>query len=91
MNAEWFDLLGYGASGLVLLAFSLRSITALRTVAIASNLLFVLYAVYAGLMPVLLLHAVLLPLNLWRLWQAKQDARCLGPRQRQTEGMLGGR
>lgn len=65
------DLLGYLAAGLVLTTFSVRSIVALRTVAIASNLAFIGYALVAGLAPVLVLHGLLLPLNAWRLWQAR--------------------
>jgi hypothetical protein len=65
------DLLGYLAAGLVLLTFSTRSIRALRSVAIASNLMFIVYALAAELPPVLALHALLLPLNAWRLWQAR--------------------
>lgn len=64
------DLLGYAASVLVLITFSARSITTLRLVAMASNLMFIAYAVAAGLPPVLLLHVLLLPLNAWRLWQS---------------------
>jgi CRP/FNR family cyclic AMP-dependent transcriptional regulator len=63
------DLLGYVAAGLVLVTFSVRSMTALRSVAIASNVMFIAYAVAAQLMPVLILHALLLPLNIWRLRQ----------------------
>lgn len=64
------DLLGYAASALVLITFSARSITTLRVVAIASNLMFIAYAITAQLLPVLLLHLLLLPLNAWRLWQS---------------------
>jgi CRP/FNR family transcriptional regulator, cyclic AMP receptor protein len=64
------DLLGYMASVLVLLAFSLRSLIALRSVAIVSNVTFIAYASAAHLQPVLVLHAALLPINLWRLWQS---------------------
>jgi len=64
------DLLGYAASVLVLLAFSLRSLIALRSVAIASNVTFIAYAGAAHLLPVLVLHAALLPINVWRLWQS---------------------
>ena len=63
------DLIGYAASALVLLAFSLRSLVALRSVAIASNVTFIAYASAAHLLPVLVLHAALLPINLWRLGQ----------------------
>ena len=62
------DLLGYVSSALVLLAFSLRSLIALRSVAIASNVTFIAYA-SAHLQPVLVLHAALLPINVWRLCQ----------------------
>jgi CRP/FNR family transcriptional regulator, cyclic AMP receptor protein len=65
------DLLGYLAATLVLMTFSVRSIVALRAVAIASNVAFIGYASAAGLTPVLVLHGVLLPLNVWRLWQAQ--------------------
>lgn len=64
------ELLGYAAAGLVLATFSVRSITALRSVAIASNLMFIAYAAAEGLPPVLALHALLLPLNVWRLCEA---------------------
>ena len=63
------DLLGYAAAGLVLVTFSVRSLNALRSAAIASNLMFIAYAATADLMPVLILHALLLPLNVWRLRQ----------------------
>jgi hypothetical protein len=67
------ELLGYLAAGLVLATFSVRSITTLRSVAIVSNLLFIAYAASAQLLPVLILHALLLPLNMWRLRQAVSD------------------
>ena len=65
MNAT--DLLGYLASLLVLVTFCMRGMVALRVLAIASNLAFIAYAVLAGIHPVLLLHALLLPMNAWRL------------------------
>ena len=70
MNLSLTDLLGYAAAGLVLATFSFRSITALRSVAIASNLMFIAYAAFAQLAPVLILHALLLPLNMLRLYHA---------------------
>ncbi|MEF2279151.1 hypothetical protein V3W47_12650 [Deinococcus sp. YIM 134068] len=59
--------LGYLASGLVLATFCTRDMVPLRALAITSNLAFIAYAVGAGLHPVLLLHALLLPLNAWHL------------------------
>jgi len=75
MNAGLTELLGYAAAGLVLATFSARSIAALRALAIASNLLFIAYAAGAHLPPVLILHALLLPINLLRLRQALSERR----------------
>ena len=61
------DVIGYFAAGLVLATFSMRSMFALRWVAIASNLAFIGYGYTGSLMPVLLLHLVLLPVNVARL------------------------
>jgi len=61
---------GYLASMLVFMAFCMKDIVSLRIVAIASNLAFLTYGIGLGLAPVWLLHAVLLPVNGWRLWQA---------------------
>jgi hypothetical protein len=66
------DLLGYAAAGLVLVTFLAQSMTMLRSIAIASNVMFIAYALIASLPPVLALHALLLPLNVWRLWQASR-------------------
>jgi CRP/FNR family cyclic AMP-dependent transcriptional regulator len=61
------DALGYLAALLVLATFCMRGMVALRAMAIASNLAFIGYAAIAGIHPVLLLHALLLPMNVWRL------------------------
>ena len=61
------ELLGYAASLLVLATFCMRDMVSLRLLAIASNLAFIGYAVLAGIHPVLVLHALLLPMNAWRL------------------------
>jgi hypothetical protein len=64
------ELLGWLASALVLATFCVRDMRALRRVAVASNLAFVAYAAWAGVLPVLVLHLLLLPINLHRLRQA---------------------
>jgi hypothetical protein len=63
----WAEALGYIASALVFAAFYMRSIVWIRTTAIASNVFFIAYGALFGLLPILVLHALLLPLNLWRL------------------------
>lgn len=61
------DAIGYLAASLVVATFCMRSMVGLRSVAIASNLAFIGYGYTGDLMPVLLLHLVLLPVNLARL------------------------
>jgi CRP/FNR family transcriptional regulator, cyclic AMP receptor protein len=61
------DALGYLASALVLFTFCMRDMTALRCMAIASNLAFIAYGALADVGPVLLLHLLLLPINVLRL------------------------
>jgi hypothetical protein len=63
------DGVGFGAAGLVLATFCMGSMNALRWVAIASNVAFIAYGYLGNLAPVLLLHALLLPVNIYRLAQ----------------------
>jgi hypothetical protein len=42
----------------------------LRATALASNVAFIIYASELGLTPIVVLHALLLPINLWRLAEA---------------------
>ena len=65
----WVELLGYAASLAVLLTFCMSTMIPLRILALASNVLFILYGYFDNLQPVLLLHATLLPVNLYRLFQ----------------------
>lgn len=64
---HWVELLGYAASALVFATFWMKTLLALRVIAILSNIAFVIYAVSAGIVPILILHTALLPLNLWRV------------------------
>ena len=64
------ELVGYLASLLVLATFCMSGMVPLRAVAIASNVAFIGYAALVDISPVLVLHAVLLPMNFYRLLQA---------------------
>ena len=69
------ELIGYLASLLVLMTFCMSGMVALRSVAIASNVAFIGYAALAGISPVLVLHALLLPMNVCRLLEAVRERR----------------
>jgi CRP/FNR family cyclic AMP-dependent transcriptional regulator len=61
--------LGYIASALMVAAFWMRAPFRLRQMAIASNIAFFAYALAGRVWPLAALQAVLLPLNVWRLWE----------------------
>ncbi len=65
----WIDGVGYLASLLVFCTFYMKTMIPLRGVAIASNLVFMTFGLAGRVYPVLVLHAVLLPLNCLRLRQ----------------------
>jgi len=66
---SWVELLGYAASAAVLTTFCMSTMIPLRVVALVSNILFCAYGYFDHLYPVLILHAVLFPVNLLRLVQ----------------------
>ena len=63
------DAFGYFAGSLVLATFFMTDMASLRLTAIASNIAFIVYGYVAGIEPVLLLHALLLPMNAIRILQ----------------------
>lgn len=67
--------IGFLASALVLAAFAMKDMVNLRIVAMCSNVAFISYALVLHLMPILMLHVILLPLNGWRLAQALDGRR----------------
>jgi CRP/FNR family cyclic AMP-dependent transcriptional regulator len=67
----FIELLGWLAAALVLLSFSLKTMVSLRVAAITSNVVFFAYGALAGITPIMVLHGLLFPLNLWRLHQMR--------------------
>jgi hypothetical protein len=72
--AGWFQMMpaisetnGFVASILVLTTFTMTDMRTLRIVAICSNVAFIAYSALEWLLPVLILHLTLLPLNVLRL------------------------
>jgi CRP/FNR family transcriptional regulator, cyclic AMP receptor protein len=69
------EIFGYVAAGLVLATFSMRTMIPLRYLGIASNVAFIAYGYIDGLYPVLVLHTLLLPLNVYRLVEMRRLIR----------------
>lgn len=63
------DSLGYIAAVLVFLTFSMKTMVRLRIIGIVSNIFFISYGYLDHATPVLILHSVLLPMNIFRLRQ----------------------
>lgn len=72
------DALGWAAAALTLAAFSCDDMLRLRCTALMANAAFIAYGLAAELWPVLALHFVLVPINVWRLLstlRSQRDAR----------------
>lgn len=85
------DIIGYVASALVFATFYVRTMMPLRMLAIASNIAFITYSASEGLTPVLVLHLVLLPVNLARLYEIRKllaFTRSAPAREESIEAML---
>lgn len=72
---RWMDLLLYAASAAVLATFCMSTMIPLRILALVSNLLFLAYGFVDNLYPVLILHALLFPVNALRLIQFQRLVR----------------
>jgi hypothetical protein len=67
------DVMGWIATGLTLVTFSMRAMLSLRVVGMAANVAFIAYGVAEQLYPVIVLHALLLPCNMIRYLQILQE------------------
>ena len=78
-----FEFMGYFASLLVFGCFYMKTMIPLRWVAIGSNAAFIVYGLMGSLYPIVVLHAILLPLNASRLVQMY---RLIGSVRQASEG-----
>ena len=69
---SWTDMIGWAASATVLATFCMNTMMPLRVLAIISNVLFCAFGAIAHIFPVLVLHAILLPVNVVRLVQVRR-------------------
>lgn len=63
------EIVGYLGVGFVFVSFSMKTMIPLRVISITSNVVLIGYGFAGAVYPVLVLHAVLLPLNLYRLFE----------------------
>lgn len=72
---EWFNLIGYLASVLMFSTFYMKKMIPLRAVGASANVTFVIYAAFFHIYPLLVLHALLFPLNVTRMIQMMRLVR----------------
>jgi CRP/FNR family transcriptional regulator, cyclic AMP receptor protein len=63
------ELLGYLGTAFTVASYSMRTIVPLRIAGIGSSFAFIAYALTIQSWPILLTELIILPLNLFRLWQ----------------------
>lgn len=66
------DIVAVGAVLTNIAAYAMRTMVPLRMAAISTNVLFIAYSLMSGVVPTLILHAMLLPLNTYRLIQMQR-------------------
>lgn len=81
INVSLIDFLGFAAALSVLASFCMTTILSLRSFALLSNVLFIIYGLLSHVYPVFFLHLVLLPVNITKLCRLQIETRSL-PAQR---------
>jgi len=74
---QYTEMVGFVAAGLVLATFVMRTMLPLRILGIASNVAFMTYGWLQDLPPVLILHAILLPVNIYRLVEMQRLVKAM--------------
>ncbi len=73
----WVELIGYAAAAVMLIATFRATIIPLRTVSLLGNAIFLVFGLLIGLWPLVLAHALMLPVNLWRLVEMRRLVRAI--------------
>ena len=61
------EIVGYVASALVVLSLTMTSVVRLRTISLAGSVVFVVYGVLIGSVPIIVTNAAIAGINLWFL------------------------
>ena len=65
----FIETLGWLAAALTVASYAVKTMLPLRILAILSSLAFVTYALLLSLWPMVVMELILLPFNIWRLWE----------------------
>ncbi|HSM19447.1 MAG TPA: hypothetical protein VK844_03655 [Hyphomicrobiales bacterium] len=64
---DYVTVIGFVAAGLVIATLSMKTMVPLRVIGLFSNVAFMTYGALLPSIPTLTLHAILFPLNIYRL------------------------
>jgi hypothetical protein len=78
VNSNVVELIGYLASALVVASFAMKSVVRLRVVSLIGSVVFVIYGVALGSIPLIITNAAAAGLNLWNLRREFRPNRDLG-------------
>jgi hypothetical protein len=66
---DWFEVVGYVASALVAVSLMMRRVIRLRIVNLVGAVLFALYGLLIGAVPILIVNVVIIGINVYFLWE----------------------
>ena len=78
MTFDWIEAIGYSGTGFTVLAYGAKHLMPLRIAAILSSLAFLSYGLLSQSYPLVLMEAILLPINMFRLLELVADRRRSG-------------
>jgi hypothetical protein len=78
VNLNVVEIIGYLASALVVASFAMKSVVRLRIVSLIGSVVFVVYGVMLGSIPLIITNAAAAALNLWNLRREFRADRDLG-------------
>lgn len=74
---SYVEILGFVGAGLMVVTLAMRTMVPLRVVGIVSSICQIGFALLAGILPMLIQHSILLPMNMYRLYEQMRLVRRL--------------
>lgn len=78
----WLDAIGFAGSGFAVATYWMREMLALRLMAVASCICFIVYGLSIASYPLLVMEFILLPVNLYRLIELLRPANAVAGEQK---------
>ena len=72
---EWVEIIGWVAVLATITTYAVRTMLPLRLLALLANLFFLIYGALAPIYPTMVMYALLLPINLYRIYDIQRTTR----------------